>query len=184
MANGVAFEDSFLTGSGNPDDDSSDHLNLSSEFNAKYGRPVRRPSLEKDFSYKVVGRLSRWEGGNSTPYQQGKLETGPNGKLEDDEPEKVTFTEFLKQFLKPSYDLTEVTIEDIERVKLMHDRFMGDAQFSFNYSTLLVIASVIAGVGLGSNSTASIIASMLVSPYVLFIMTIVICVYILFGLLS
>eukprot|EP00536_Pseudo-nitzschia_multiseries_P012047 jgi/Psemu1/244221/estExt_Genewise1.C_4400035 len=46
----------------------------------------------------------------------------------------------------------------------MHDRFTGDAQFSFNYSTLLVIASVIAGVGLGSNSSASIIASMLVSP--------------------
>ena len=169
MTTGVTFDsdpDVLLGGSGS--DDISDH-HASSEFNAKFGKPAESPATEdKNFGYKVVGRLSRWEGGNSTPYQQGKLEAGADANLEDVEPEKITFREFVKQFFKPSYDLTEVTIEDIERVKLMHDRFIGDAQFNFNYSTLLLIASVIAAVGLGSDSTASVIASMLVSPYVLF----------------
>lgn len=165
MTTGVTFDsdpDVLLGGSGS--DDISDH-HASSEFNAKFGKPAESPATEdKNFGYKVVGRLSRWEGGNSTPYQQGKLEAGADANLEDVEPEKITFREFVKQFFKPSYDLTEVTIEDIERVKLMHDRFIGDAQFNFNYSTLLLIASVIAAVGLGSDSTASVIASMLVSP--------------------
>jgi len=57
-----------------------------------------------------------------------------------------------------------VTVEQIERVKLMHDKFMDGAVFNFNYNTLLLVASVIAGLGLISNSTATIIASMLVSP--------------------
>eukprot|EP00537_Pseudo-nitzschia_pungens_P010008 CAMPEP_0172390996 /NCGR_PEP_ID=MMETSP1061-20121228/7519_1 /TAXON_ID=37318 /ORGANISM="Pseudo-nitzschia pungens, Strain cf. pungens" /LENGTH=422 /DNA_ID=CAMNT_0013121517 /DNA_START=35 /DNA_END=1303 /DNA_ORIENTATION=- len=127
---------------------------ISAEFDAKYGRPK-----ENDYGYQVVGRLSRWEGGNATPYHETDA-----GRASYREPEKITIWKFLKQFFKPEYDLTEVTVEDIERVKLMHDRFMGDTHFNFNYSTLLVIASVIAGVGLGSNSSASIIASMLVSP--------------------
>ena len=36
--------------------------------------------------------------------------------------------------------------------------------FSFNFNTLLLVASILAGLGLVSNSTATIIASMLVSP--------------------
>ncbi|VEU36234.1 unnamed protein product [Pseudo-nitzschia multistriata] len=130
------------------------------EIDAKYGKP----SLEPDFSYKVVGRLSRWEGGNTTPYQVEEKEPETNVQIDHGGTEKMSFCAFIKQFFRPCYDLTEVTIEDISRVKIMHDRFMGDAQFSFNYSTLLVIASVIAGVGLGGDSSASVIASMLVSP--------------------
>ena len=129
---------------------------VSQEFNDRFGRP----ELEKKISYKVVGRLSRWEGGDPSPYSSGKVVDG----VERIEPEKMSIMEFLRQFVRPTYDLTEVTIEDIERVKVMHDRFLSDAQFSFNYSVLLLIASVIAGVGLGVNSSASIIASMLVSP--------------------
>lgn len=57
-----------------------------------------------------------------------------------------------------------VSKEQIERVKVMHDRFMRDASFSFNYNTLVLVASIIASLGLVSNSNASIMASMLVSP--------------------
>ena len=129
---------------------------MSQEFDNKYGRP----ELERKMSYKVVGRLSRWEGGSKSPYNASQIKVGPVMV----EAEDITIMEFLRQFIRPTYDLTEVEIEDIERVKIMHDRFLGDAQFNFNYTTLLVIASVIAGVGLGINSSASIIASMLVSP--------------------
>ncbi|MGK3749405.1 MAG: hypothetical protein ACI8RD_001700, partial [Bacillariaceae sp.] len=83
-------------------------------------------------------------------------------------PEEVTFGQFVRLFCSPSYDLTEVTVEDIYRTKIMHDRFLGDSQFNFNYTILLIIASVITVVGLGSNRSAAIIASMLVSPYALF----------------
>jgi hypothetical protein len=167
-------EEKIENGNGNgtvddTDKDFDDDL-MSTEFDSKYGisgypteygEKFSRPDIGKSFSYEVVGRLSRWEGGNSSPYEDHDL--GATGD-ERSQPKKMSILEFLKQFVRPTYDLTEVTIEDIERVKVMHDRFSGDAQFSFNYSTLLVIASVIAGVGLGSNSSASIIASMLVSP--------------------
>lgn len=52
-------------------------------------------------------------------------------------------------------------MEQIERVKMMHDRFTDGARSDFNYNTLLLVASVLAGLGLVSNSTATIIASML-----------------------
>jgi len=137
----------------------------SAEFRAKFGS-IKTP-VEKSFSYKVVGRLSRWEGGNTNPYMNSQKDDGnDDGNFETAEPEKVTVGEFLRQFFNPSYDLTEVTVEDIDRTKMMHDRFYGDSQFDFNYTTLLIIASVIAALGLGNNSSASIIASMLVSPYV------------------
>lgn len=59
---------------------------------------------------------------------------------------------------------TEVSREEILRVRVMHERFLEGSQFSFNYNSLLIIASLIAALGLGSDSTATIIASMLVSP--------------------
>lgn len=58
----------------------------------------------------------------------------------------------------------EVSREEIQRVRAMHNRFMEGSVFSFNYNVLLIIASIIAALGLGSNSVATIIASMLVSP--------------------
>ena len=140
--------------------DDSDH-EYSTEFREQFGSANTPIIEEKNFSYDVVGRLSRWEGGNGNPYENGQ-------GIEKVEPEKITFWIFLRQFCHPSYDLTEVTIEDIDRTKLMHDRFLGDSQFNFNYTTLLIIASVIAAMGLANNGGASIIASMLVSPYVLF----------------
>ena len=67
----------------------------------------------------------------------------------------------LKKIIERDDNFSEVTVEQIERVKLMHDKFMDGAVFNFNYNTLLLVASVIAGLGLISNSTATIIASML-----------------------
>lgn len=46
----------------------------------------------------------------------------------------------------------------------MHENIAEGASFSFNYNVLLLVSSVIAGLGLVSNSNTSIIASMLVSP--------------------
>ena len=58
----------------------------------------------------------------------------------------------------------EVTPEELERVKCMHEKIEDGTTFSFNYNCLLFVASMLAGLGLISNSVATIIASMLVSP--------------------
>jgi Domain of unknown function (DUF389) len=58
----------------------------------------------------------------------------------------------------------EVTPEQLERVKMMHEKMEDGTTFSFNYNCLLFVASILAGLGLVSNSSATIIASMLVSP--------------------
>ena len=143
-----------------------DDQHVSDQFDLKFGTGRRKEITEDTFNYKVVGRLSHWEGGSTNPYTQSKMEkrTSSFVGVEKVEEEKITIKDFLWRLVHPSHDLTEVTIEDIERVKLMHDRFLADSQFSFNYSTLLTVAAGIAGVGLVSNSSASVIASMLVSP--------------------
>lgn len=58
----------------------------------------------------------------------------------------------------------EVTLEELQRVKFMHEKMEDGTTFSFNYNCLLFVASILAGLGLISNSVATIIASMLVSP--------------------
>ncbi|MGK3744971.1 MAG: hypothetical protein ACI8RD_003007 [Bacillariaceae sp.] len=98
---------------------SSDILQ-SAEFRGLYGSTNAYPTIEKNFSYKVVDRLSKWEGGKANPYQNPH--GGEEDKVESVEPEKITFVEFLRQFCHPSYDLTEVSVEDIDRTKIMHDR--------------------------------------------------------------
>lgn len=167
---GVTFNDqdidqdpNFRSSSGDNDDgsDDDDDAKVSNDFKDRFGTSVR-PGLPRTFSYKVVGRLSRWEGGRVNPYKD--KDEPSEAIVDENQAEKLSIGEFLRQFLRPTYDFTEVTIEDIERVKIMHDRFLNDSQFNFNYTTLLIIASVIAGVGLGQGSSASIIASMLVSP--------------------
>lgn len=83
------------------------------------------------------------------------------GSIEPDRPKtKITLRD-LKKIIEKDDEFSEVTVEQIERVKLMHDKFMDSVVLNFNYNTLLIVASVIAGLGLVSNSSATIIASML-----------------------
>jgi uncharacterized hydrophobic protein (TIGR00271 family) len=121
----------------------------------------------------VVGRLSRWEGGNHLdPNLFNKSAKDANAKtnstntqssMESQPEHKLTFRDLLLVFRNED-DITEVTEEDIERVRIMHAKFLEGSKFSFNYNSLLLIAAVIAACGLGGNSVASVIASMLVSP--------------------
>lgn len=50
------------------------------------------------------------------------------------------------------------------KLERMMERVRCNAQLSFDYLTLLVAASCLAGLGLASNNTVIIISSMLVSP--------------------
>ncbi|KAG7350678.1 protein of unknown function DUF389 containing protein [Nitzschia inconspicua] len=118
-------------------------------------------------NHKVVGRLSRWEGGRAFDKdlftQSAPVQTDVEEQNYEESDRGVTLRDVVRVFRR-SDAFMRVTDEDIERVRTMHDRFLGDCRPSFNYNCLLVIASLIAALGLGSNSVASIIASMLVSP--------------------
>ncbi|KAL9179911.1 hypothetical protein ACHAXT_007881 [Thalassiosira profunda] len=54
--------------------------------------------------------------------------------------------------------------EQIQRIKRIHDKISQGARWDFNYSCLLFISSVIAGIGLAIDSVTTIISSMLLSP--------------------
>ena len=70
----------------------------------------------------------------------------------------------LVKILVDDENFIEVSPEQLKRIHSMHKKIDDEASFSFNYNTLLCVASVLGGLGLVSNSTTTIIASMLVSP--------------------
>ena len=84
----------------------------------------------------------------------------PNDETTHRHHHRITLTD-LKKVLQKDLNTSEVTVEQIKRVKMMHDKFYEGTVFNFNYNTLLIVASVIAALGLVSDSTATVIASML-----------------------
>ncbi|EEC45398.1 predicted protein [Phaeodactylum tricornutum CCAP 1055/1] len=76
---------------------------------------------------------------------------------------RPTFQDWAK-IVRVSSRFSEVNLEQLERVRMMHDRISEGSEFTFNYNTLLLVASILAAIGLAANSSATIIASMLVSP--------------------
>ena len=70
----------------------------------------------------------------------------------------------VPDILRASHSYENVTEEQIERIRTMHKKIEVAAKFTFNYNTLLFVASVLAALGLVSNSSTTVIASMLVSP--------------------
>lgn len=47
---------------------------------------------------------------------------------------------------------------------VVHDSISENAEFNFNYVCLLIVASIVAGLGLMTNSSTTVISSMLLSP--------------------
>jgi len=78
--------------------------------------------------------------------------------------EHIRAKHIVKIFLEDKDNFIEVSPEQLRRVRTMHKKIEDGASFSFNYNILLIVASILAGLGLVSNSSTNIIASMLVSP--------------------
>ena len=89
---------------------------------------------------------------------------GSSSIIQRDIPNMQTVRMNLHRVFENSTSFVEVSTEQIQRVKVIHNRFMEGSVFSFNYNWLLFISSIIAAIGLGTNSVTIIIASMLVSP--------------------
>ena len=54
--------------------------------------------------------------------------------------------------------------EQKQRIEFVYNKISKGVDMKFNYLSLLVIASIVAGMGLATNSSTSVISSMLLSP--------------------
>mmetsp|Transcript_11177 Transcript_11177/g.26489 ORF Transcript_11177/g.26489 Transcript_11177/m.26489 type:complete len:545 (+) Transcript_11177:51-1685(+) len=78
--------------------------------------------------------------------------------------EQAVTTADIQNIFRDDNQLSTVSAKQIERVRMMHAKFLDGCRPSFNYNMLLFVASCLAALGLASNNSATIIASMLVSP--------------------
>ena len=78
--------------------------------------------------------------------------------------DRAVTTADIQNIFRDDNQLSTVSAKQIERVRMMHAKFFEGSRPSFNYNMLLFVASCLAGLGLASNNSATIIASMLVSP--------------------
>ena len=69
-----------------------------------------------------------------------------------------------RKIFKTSATMGTVTWEQLERIANMHDKLAAGVDMDFNYLTLLLVASVVAGLGLALDSSTTVISSMLLSP--------------------
>ena len=140
------------------------------ENNSKLNTTTTPPSL-----ITLQSRGSGIRSSEQTPSSKAGLRSGVRLNVADRKQVEVSTTslrskgqtihsrDIIKIFTSDN-EFIEVSPEQMERIKTMHARMEDGATFSFNYNTLLLVASVIAGLGLVSNASATIIASMLVSP--------------------
>ena len=57
-----------------------------------------------------------------------------------------------------------VSQTQIARIRKMHEKISDGVTWDFNYSCLLMVASIVAGIGLAMDSATTVISSMLLSP--------------------
>lgn len=70
----------------------------------------------------------------------------------------------VKGIFRASTTVGSVSTDQIVRIKKMHDKICEGVNWDFNYSCLLTVASIVAGLGLATNSATTVISSMLLSP--------------------
>ena len=97
-------------------------------------------------------RTASKNGKESPETQRGGLGSDPNANSENTEVDPTFVSEFVDSI--NSRVIVEEVIENVRSAAI----------FTFDYLMLVLVASMIAGVGLAVNSTVSIVASMLVSP--------------------
>lgn len=93
---------------------------------------------------------------DSSSASQDTLSSSPNRKIRKDD--------VIQIFRLRSVTTSAVSREQVLRIKKVHDMISDGARFSFNYVTFLLIAGTIAGLGLVTDSTTTVISSMLLSP--------------------
>ena len=78
--------------------------------------------------------------------------------------EKLTYLFASPYTQRESNTTGAVSMEQIIRIKRMHHKISEGVDWDFNYSVLITVASIIAGIGLAIDSSTTVISSMLLSP--------------------
>ena len=77
---------------------------------------------------------------------------------------KIRREDVQRVFEKSTTTGASVSQEQIARIRAIHHKISEGARWNFNYCSLLIIASVVAGLGLASDSPSTVVSSMLLSP--------------------
>ena len=72
--------------------------------------------------------------------------------------------EDIRNIFRGSTTTGNVSMEQIERIKRMHDKISDGVDWDFNYTVLIIVASIVAAIGLATDSATTVISSMLLSP--------------------
>ena len=76
---------------------------------------------------------------------------------------KIT-TKDVEKIFRASATEGAVNQEQIDRIKTMHAKISDGVDFGFNYCNLLMVANIVAALGLATDSATTVISSMLLSP--------------------
>ena len=79
-------------------------------------------------------------------------------------PGRRIHTRDVKNVFRASTTRAPASQEQIARIKRMHEKISDGVNWDFNYSCLLMVASIVAGLGLAIDSATTVISSMLLSP--------------------
>jgi len=87
---------------------------------------------------------------------QDTLSSSPSRKIRKDD--------IVQIFRLRSVTTSSVSREQVLRIRKVHDMISDGVKFNFNYVTFLHIASIVAALGLATDSSTTVISSMLLSP--------------------
>jgi hypothetical protein len=93
------------------------------------------------------------------------LEQKPTVDSSSASQDTLSSSHFIQIFrLRGSTTTSLVSREQEMRIRKVHDMISDGVKFNFNYASFIVIASIIAGLGLTLDSSTTVISSMLLSP--------------------
>ena len=92
---------------------------------------------------------------HAVPSSTGTPNSSPTRKIKKED---------VKDIFRASTNVGSVSPEQVARIKMMHDKISDGVSWDFNYGCLLTVASIVAGLGLVTDSATTVISSMLLSP--------------------
>ena len=101
---------------------------------------------------------------NTTPTKSPMRSLLSNTDTRDTPNTRRVNAQDIRNIFRGSTTTGNVSMEQIERIKRMHDKISDGVDWDFNYTVLIIVASIVAAIGLATDSATTVISSMLLSP--------------------
>jgi uncharacterized hydrophobic protein (TIGR00271 family) len=159
-----------VTGSSDPDNNLNDmeiNINPDSESQILREAKLSTVTFEENILFNKIPKVEL-----ASDSQEAKAEVLLPSESQDEtqtstpnsSPSRKIKKQDVVQIFRPSGTTGVVTREQVIRIRKMHDKISDGVEFNFNYVTLLMIACIVAGLGLATDSSTTVISSMLLSP--------------------